>query len=125
MALGVAWLLVRLHVADKHMLHDTYVDPVADFFRRYGKAAFLILLLVGFYRVSDIVLGVISNVFYQDMGFSKEQIATVTKVFGIWMTILGGFLGGFPNHSIRRYSCADVGCGDDSSDQSLVHSCSK
>ncbi len=95
MALGVAWLLVRLHVADKYMLHDTYVDPVADFFRRYGKAAFLILLLVGFYRVSDIVLGVISNVFYQDMGFSKEQIATVTKVFGIWMTILGGFLGGF------------------------------
>ena len=54
-----------------------------------------ILLLVGFYRVSDIVLGVISNVFYQDMGFSKDQIATVTKVFGIWMTILGGFLGGF------------------------------
>ncbi|MEN8176273.1 MAG: MFS transporter, partial [Pseudomonadota bacterium] len=48
-----------------------------------------------FYRVSDIVLGVISNVFYQDMGFSKEAIATVTKVFGIWMTILGGFLGGF------------------------------
>lgn len=95
MAAAVGWLLVRFHVADKRMLQDTYVDPVADFFRRYGKAAFLILLLVGFYRVSDIVLGVISNVFYQDMGFSKDQIATVTKVFGIWMTILGGFLGGF------------------------------
>jgi len=95
MAITVGWLLVRLHVADRRMLQDTYIDPVADFFRRYGKAAFLILLLVGFYRVSDIVLGVISNVFYQDMGFSKEQIATVTKVFGIWMTIFGGFLGGF------------------------------
>lgn len=95
MAMTVGWLLVRFHVADRRMLRDTYVDPVADFFRRYGKAAFLILLLVGFYRVSDIVLGVISNVFYQDMGFSKDQIATVTKVFGIWMTILGGFLGGF------------------------------
>lgn len=95
MAVAVAWLLVRLHVADRHMLRDTYIDPVADFFRRYGRAAFLILLLVGFYRISDIVLGVISNVFYQDMGFSKDQIATVTKVFGIWMTILGGFLGGF------------------------------
>ncbi len=95
LAMTVAWLLVRFHVADRRMLRDTYIDPVADFFRRYGKAAFLILLLVGFYRVSDIVLGVISNVFYQDMGFSKDQIATVTKVFGIWMTILGGFLGGF------------------------------
>jgi len=95
MAITVGWLLVRFHVADRRMLQDTYIDPVADFFRRYGKAAFLILLLVGFYRVSDIVLGVISNVFYQDMGFSKDQIATVTKVFGIWMTIFGGFLGGF------------------------------
>ena len=54
----------------------------------------MILLLVGFYRVSDIVLGVIANVFYFDMGYSKEEIATATKVFGIWMTILGGFLGG-------------------------------
>jgi PAT family beta-lactamase induction signal transducer AmpG len=95
-ALFAGWFLVRIHLADRRMLRDTYIDPVADFFRRYGgKAAILILLLVGFYRVSDIVLGVISNVFYQDMGFSKDQIATVTKVFGIWMTILGGFLGGF------------------------------
>ena len=36
----------------------------------------------------------IANVFYFDMGYSKEEIATATKVFGIWMTILGGFLGG-------------------------------
>ena len=68
---------------------------MADFFARYGRAAILILLLVGFYRVSDIVLGVIANVFYFDMGYSKEQIATATKVFGIWMIILGGFLGGW------------------------------
>jgi PAT family beta-lactamase induction signal transducer AmpG len=94
-ALGVAWLAVRGGVARREMVRDTYIAPVSDFFERYGRAAVLILLLVGFYRVSDIVLGVISNVFYQDMGFSKEAIATVTKVFGIWMTILGGFLGGF------------------------------
>jgi PAT family beta-lactamase induction signal transducer AmpG len=95
LAAGIGWFMVKVHIADKRMLSDTYVEPVMDFFHRYGKVAFLILLLIGFYRISDIVLGVISNVFYQDMGFSKEQIATVTKVFGIWMTILGGFLGGF------------------------------
>ena len=94
-AIAVGWLLVKAQVADRRMLQDTYIEPVMDFFHRYGKVAFLILLLIGFYRVSDIVLGVISNVFYQDMGFSKDEIATVTKVFGIWMTILGGFLGGF------------------------------
>ena len=94
-ALGAAWLAVSVGVARREMVRDTYVAPVLDFFERYGRPAFVILLLVGFYRVSDIVLGVISNVFYHDMGFSKDQIATVTKVFGIWMTILGGFLGGF------------------------------
>ena len=91
----VSWLLVMAKVADRRALQETYVDPIAEFFGRYGKMALLILLLIGFYRVSDIVLGVISNVFYADMGFSKGQIATVTKVFGIWMTILGGFVGGF------------------------------
>ena len=88
---GVVSGLVR-----RQMAVDTYVAPVRDFFARYGRqAALLILLLVGFYRVSDIVLGVIANVFYYDMGYSKEAIATATKVFGIWMTIGGGFLGGY------------------------------
>jgi PAT family beta-lactamase induction signal transducer AmpG len=44
--------------------------------------------------VSDIVLGVISNVFFQDMGFNKTEIATVVKTFGLFMTITGGILGG-------------------------------
>lgn len=87
--LGVALGLVRAAV-----LRETYLEPVADFFRRYGRVALLVLALVGLYRVSDIVLGVISNVFYQDMGFSKDQIADITKTFGLVMTILGGFLGG-------------------------------
>ncbi|PIE36644.1 MAG: MFS transporter [Gammaproteobacteria bacterium] len=71
------------------------MDPVFDFFRRHGKGlAILLLLIVGFYRVSDIVLGVIANVFYQDIGYTKEEIASVSKVFGLWMTISGGFVGG-------------------------------
>ena len=91
----MSWLLVMLNIADRHALQETYVDPIAEFFGRYGRMAILVLLLVGFYRVSDIVLGVIANVFYLDMGFNKNQIATVTKVFGIWMAIFGGFVGGF------------------------------
>ena len=94
-ALVIARVAVLVNVAPRQMVQETYVDPVAEFFHRYGKAALLVLLLVGFYRVSDIVMGVIANVFYLDMGFSKEEIATVTKLFGLWMTILGGFLGGF------------------------------
>jgi PAT family beta-lactamase induction signal transducer AmpG len=94
-AAATSWALVTLNIADRRALQETYVDPIAEFFGRYGRMAVWVLLLIGFYRVSDIVLGVISNVFYLDMGFSKFEIATVTKVFGIWMTVLGGFIGGF------------------------------
>ncbi len=80
---------------NREMVLDTYVAPVGEFFSRYGlKLSLLILALVGLYRISDIVLGVISNVFYQDLLFSKNEIATVVKTFGLFMTILGGFMGG-------------------------------
>ena len=95
LALLAAKTAVRAGVADRAMVQKTYVDPVKDFFSRYGlKPALLLLCLVGFYRLSDIVLGVMANVFYIDMGFTKEAIAGITKTFGPWMTILGGFLGG-------------------------------
>jgi PAT family beta-lactamase induction signal transducer AmpG len=87
--------LVLLRLVDGKMVSDTFVAPVRDFFHRYGaRTAILLLILVGFYRVSDIVLGVVSNVFYLDMGFSKNVIATVTKTFGLGMTLAGGFMGG-------------------------------
>ncbi len=94
-ALLVGRAAVGLKVADRQVLQETYIDPVSDFFRRYGiGVAWFLLMLIGFYRVSDIVLGVVSNVFYQDLGFSKNEIAGVTKSFGLAMVLLGGFLGG-------------------------------
>ncbi len=93
-ALSVAWLMIRFHCVPRAMVRDTYVAPFADFFRRYGKVAIYILLLIGTYRVADIVMGTISNVFYTDMGYTKEQIAAISKSFGLAMTIAGGFLGG-------------------------------
>lgn len=94
-ALLAARVLVSVGLVNREMLNDTYVDPVKDFFQRYGiKIAVLLLLLIGFYRVSDIVLGVISTVFYLDLGFSKTEIAAIVKTFGLLMTIAGGFLGG-------------------------------
>ena len=93
-SLAAMYLLVAVKVVNQEMVYNTYIEPVTDFFKRYGKAALMILLLVGFYRVSDIVLGVISNVFYQDMGFTKNEIATTAILFGLIMTLIGGFLGG-------------------------------
>lgn len=98
-AISIAALLalaqVKLGVVRREMVFDTYVNPVLDFFRRYGlKLAILILALIGFYRVSDIVMGIVANLFYQDLGYSKKEIASVVKTFGLFMTIAGGFLGG-------------------------------
>ena len=75
--------------------YDLWVMPVRDLFGRYGmRAAWLLLCLIGLYRISDIVLGVTSNLFYQDLGFSKEEIATAVKTYGVMISIAGGFLGG-------------------------------
>ncbi|MDC0430140.1 MFS transporter [Candidatus Thioglobus sp.] len=88
-------LLIKLNVVNKSMVNGTYIEPVKDFFSRYGMSvAVLLLAVIGLYRISDIVLGVVANIFYQDMGFTKIEIATVSKTFGLFMTIAGGFLGG-------------------------------
>ncbi len=68
-------------------------DPLVDFFRRFGKAAALILALICLYRLSDFVLNIM-NAFYQDLGFSLTQIAEVRKVFGVAASLLGVFIGG-------------------------------
>ncbi len=68
--------------------------PFADFVRRYGRPALLILALVGSYRIADVVMGIIANVFYVDMGFTKVEVAEITKLFGTLMTILGSLCGG-------------------------------
>jgi PAT family beta-lactamase induction signal transducer AmpG len=94
LALAAAYLCVLAKVVNTTMVRQTYFEPVADFFRRYKKAAIYILLLIGFYRVSDIVLGVIANVFYLNIGFTPDNIANYAKLYGLIMTILGGFIGG-------------------------------
>ena len=88
------WLLIALRVAPGAMIREAYVDPFLDFVQRYGKAALLLLLLIGTYRTSDIVLGAVANVFYIDLGFTKDQIAAISKTFGLFMMLIGGFLGG-------------------------------
>ena len=94
-ALGTANLLVKVGVVPGEMVERTYLRPLKEFFQRYGLSlALWVLLLIGLYRISDIVLGVVSNVFYQDLGYSKTQIANASKFFGLIMTILGGFVGG-------------------------------
>jgi PAT family beta-lactamase induction signal transducer AmpG len=75
-------------------LKSALIDPFADFLRRYGKHALLILALIAVYRISDVVMGIMANPFYVDMGYTKDEVASVTKVYGVLMTLVGAFAGG-------------------------------
>jgi len=75
-------------------LRGALVDPFADFVRRYRWQALLVLGLIAVYRISDVVMGIMANPFYVDMGFTKDEVAAVTKVYGVVMTLAGSFVGG-------------------------------
>jgi MFS transporter, PAT family, beta-lactamase induction signal transducer AmpG len=70
------------------------IGPFVDFIRRYRWQALLLLALIATYRISDVVMGIMANPFYVDMGYSKEEVATVSKLYGVVMTLAGAFIGG-------------------------------
>jgi len=74
--------------------YGAVICPFGDFFQRNGLFAFVILGFISIYRLSDITMGVMANVFYDDLGFTKLDIANVSKTFGIFISIGGVLLGG-------------------------------
>ena len=78
--------------------------PFADLVGRYRHHALALLGLIATYRLANIVMGVMANPFYHDIGFTKDQVAAVSKVYGLAMAIVGGFVGGAmtARHGITR-----------------------
>ena len=77
-------------------MRESVIDPFADFFRRYGwaLAGVILLFLLLFKMPEQATIGGIMSPFYRDMGFSKTEIGTITKIYGIWIGIVGVFIGG-------------------------------
>lgn len=103
MAVGVLTVLLSPEPARRELppaknaadwLRSALVEPFADFIRRYRWQAALILALIAIYRISDVVMGIMANPFYVDMGFTKDEVATVSKIYGVVMTLVGAFVGG-------------------------------
>jgi PAT family beta-lactamase induction signal transducer AmpG len=103
MSLGVLTVLLSPEPAPRDMpparnatewLRGALIEPFAEFIRRYHWQAAIILGLIAVYRISDVVMGIMANPFYVDMGYTKDEVAAVTKVFGVIMTLLGAFIGG-------------------------------
>ena len=79
---------------DSGWLKKTLIEPFAEFFKRNGYWSLFLLMFIAVYRVSDLIIGIAANPFYADLGFNLSEIATVTKVFGFTITIIGAFIGG-------------------------------
>ena len=103
MVLGMATVLLSPEPAPQPLppsrnldewLQGALVAPFADFLQRYRWQAVLVLGLIAVYRISDVVMGIMANPFYVDMGYTKEQVAAVTKIYGVLMTLAGAFVGG-------------------------------
>lgn len=77
-------------------LDRSVLQPLVDLFRRYGIAvAGLIIAFILLFKIPEqATVGGIMGPFYLDMGFSKPQIAAISKVYGVWIGIFGAFLGG-------------------------------
>ncbi len=67
--------------------------PFQDFASR--KFWFAILLFIAAFQVGEGLLGLMANPFYIDLGFTKTEIAVVTKGWGFAMAIAGGLAGGW------------------------------
>ena len=89
------FIIIKLKFENSSIIKDSYLNPIKNFIDRYGKIALLILLLISLYRMADVVMGVMANIFYLEKGYSINEIATYSKFFGVFATILGGLFGGY------------------------------
>lgn len=79
----------------KQAFQTNVIDPYLNFLGRFGKWTFAVFALVALYRMSDFTMGVMTQPFYADIGFTKTQVGVITGVFGPWPLIFGTFIGGF------------------------------
>ena len=78
-------------------------DPFIDFFERFGRFALVIIAFILFFRLSDYVLGILANPFYLVVGFSKAEIASVAKIYGVIVSLVGAGAAGW---AVVRYGVA-------------------
>ncbi len=92
-------------------LRAMVVDPFVEFFQRNGvSTAIVILAFILLYKFGDAYAGVMAYPFYYQMGFSKSEVATVSKLFGVAATVIGVFVGGL---IVKRFGIMPslLGCG--------------
>lgn len=86
---------------DTHLIARAVIAPFMEFMKRQNWM--MILLFIFLFKLGDAMLGVMANPFYVEMGFSKIEIANISKLFGLAATLIGGFIGGAVVHRYGIY----------------------
>ncbi|MBR71986.1 MAG: MFS transporter [Rhodospirillaceae bacterium] len=73
-------------------LKEAIIAPFFDFIKRPGWI--VILLFVIFYKFGDSLVGVMTNPFLVETGFTNSEIANVAKIYGFAATMIGFAAGG-------------------------------
>lgn len=74
-------------------LRESTIEPFISFTR--NESWWLILVFVVVYKLADAFIGIVTNPFLIDLGFSLEQIANIVKIYGTIATLFGTFCGGY------------------------------
>lgn len=91
------WLEARPHLHGWRAetlawLYGAVVAPFAQFMRR--PHWIVILAFIACFKAGDVIAGQMTQPFYFELGFSKGEVAAITKIFGMWAMIVGGLFGG-------------------------------
>ena len=77
----------------KKIIEERVLNPFYDFIIK--KNWILILIFIACFKWGDALLGVLSQPFMLEIGFSKSEIAAISKVYGLGATLIGLFVGGY------------------------------
>ncbi len=77
----------------RHWVYLAVIAPFVDFIRRYKRWGFVFLAFIASFYISDRVLGILAMPFYEDIGFTKTQVAAIAKIYGTWVSIAGAAAG--------------------------------
>ena len=99
-----------LNFSEPSTFLDAVRNPFVEFFKRHGDNSnnnisipILILLFILLYKVGDTMAHSLSTNFYLEMGYTKTEIGTIVKVFGLIATLVGAFIGGLLSIKIGLY----------------------
>ena len=84
----VFYFFIYYRLIEKRIITETFWSPLESFFLRHKKIVIYIFLIIGLYRIADIVMGVVANLFYSDLGYSLVEIASHSKFWRLITTFL-------------------------------------